>query len=330
MKKLLQQRWLYHAFTWMTFYSLIWLSYDDSSAPKEETINKFINITPIILFMMIVVYSALHIHDKWFSKRQYLAFFTAFLALPLFWSLVFTWGIQALFAAEWDTGFYQNYVNFLVIASVSLGLRYLKRGTVGQFFLQEAKSQLLEHELNALKSQLNPHFLFNTLNNIYGTNLKDVEKGSEMLLSLSELFRYQLESQKKDVVKLEDEVMFLHDYIELERLRLTEQNEIEFDVSLENETVRVAPLLFLPFVENAIKYGSFPSKKALILISLNQTGNILTLSVQNPIFPNKQVVSTQTGLKNVKRRLEILYPGKHELKIQESSTEYQITLKLQL
>ena len=330
MKKLLQQRWLYHAFTWIAFFSLIWMSYDDSSSPKEASFDKFFNITPIILFMMIAAYSALYIHDKWFTKRKYAAFFTAFLALPLVWSLLFTWGIQWLFGADMNSGFYQNYVNFLVIACVSLGLRYLKRGTIDQFFLQEAKSQLLEHELNALKSQLNPHFLFNTLNNIYGTNLKDAEKGSEMLLSLSELFRYQLESQKKDVVKLEDEVLFLHDYIELERLRLTEQNEIEFDVSLENESVRVAPLLFLPFVENAIKYGTFPSKKALILISLSQTGNTLTLSVQNPIFPNKQVVSTQTGLKNVKRRLEILYPGKHELKIQESPNEYQIILRLQL
>jgi sensor histidine kinase YesM len=330
MKNLLQKRWFYHSISWTLFFLLIWSSYQGTASNPEPVWEKLSRILPILVFMMISAYSSLFIHQRWFSKRNYVFFIGAFFILPALWSLIFTNLIFVLFGAELHSGFFQNYANFLVISSMAIGLRYLKRGTIDQYFLQEAKAQLLEHELNALKSQLNPHFLFNTLNNIYGTNLKNPEKGSEMILSLSELFRYQLESQKKDNVKLDDEIRFLNDYIELERLRLTSRNSINVNIELERPETLVAPMLFLPFIENAVKYGTYPSRNAVILIELKQNGKHISFRCDNPIFPDKQVVSTQTGLQNVKRRLEILYPGKHQLEILKTNSTYSVQLNLEL
>jgi len=201
---------------------------------------------------------------------------------------------------------------------------------------KELQSQKLESELNFLKSQINPHFLFNTLNNLYALSLKKSNDAPKTVLMLSEMMRYMLYECNDENVPLEKEINYIKNYLELEKIRLGKQSTLEFTVEGDPGNLKIAPLMFIPFIENSFKHGmnhqldeGFVKIKMLIdeeTIEMNLSNN-KSSSLPDQIKTKK---SGGIGLINIQRRLNLIYPDKHELKIQEENNRYLVDLKIKL
>ena len=192
----------------------------------------------------------------------------------------------------------------------------------------------LETELKFLKSQINPHFLFNTINSIYVLIHKNPDLASESLASFSDMLRYQLYECNDSFIPLRKELDFIEDFIELESLRLHEdQTELSFDIHQQvDQSVQIAPFIILPFVENAFKHVS-KGKNKVNFIRMQLAickEQLIHLEIENSKMSGKSEVSSGIGLTNVKRRLELLYHDKHELVISENPEIFKIKLKLKL
>ncbi len=195
--------------------------------------------------------------------------------------------------------------------------------------LQE-KSKL-ETELKFLKSQINPHFLFNTLHNIYTLTVLQSQEAPEQLLKLSDLLRYMVYDSNEERVPLNREIEYLNNFLSLAQLKDSKGLDIRFDLDLENTDLAIAPLLFIPFVENAFKHSQFEDlDKGFIHISIKSSQHIVCLSVENS-FPKsefKKDLVGGIGLANVKQRLNLLYPKKHKLEINDNESTFGVTLEL--
>ncbi|MEL6305786.1 MAG: histidine kinase, partial [Bacteroidota bacterium] len=202
----------------------------------------------------------------------------------------------------------------------------IKRETIDKEKLQK------EIELNYLKQQVNPHFLFNSLNSIYSLSRQQSPETPTVVMQLSELMRYQLESAKKDTVLLKEEFEFLENYLLLEEKRLGERCTIEFVIDGAISDHTIAPMLLIPFVENAVKHGAQSTNEpSFIDISASIENSTLYFSVVNS-KPRTMVELNRKGmgLENVKRRLNLLHPKSHILRIDNSEKEYNVNLKIDL
>lgn len=196
------------------------------------------------------------------------------------------------------------------------------------------REQLLfnEVQLNALKGQLNPHFLFNTFNTLYGISLQYPERTSDMIMKVSQLMRYQIETNAKDYVPLEDEIDFLNSYIGLEKERVGYRCTIHFDYpSAIDRKLKIAPMLLITFVDNAFKHGACTIENCYVNIAMEVTENRLFLEVVNSVPKKRKAVhSTKIGLNEAKERLDILYPEKHKLDINETEDTFTVKLEIEL
>lgn len=191
----------------------------------------------------------------------------------------------------------------------------------------------LEDELRLLRSQINPHMMFNVLNHIHILMKKNVERSDELLMRYSDALRYQLYECNQETVSLGKEVDYLKDIVEVEKMRWGNELKVDCRWSVENPDTEISPLLLIPFVENAFKHVSrLPSETGYIDIALNQNGNTLRLVVENSRTdraPQRKNASG-IGLENIRKQLEILYHGKHELVVQKTATVYKIMLIITL
>ena len=195
-----------------------------------------------------------------------------------------------------------------------------------------AKAELLESELKMLKMQINPHFLFNALNNIYALSVMDSEKTQESISTLSEMLRYVIYDCEQPKVPLQKEVHYIENYIELFKLKSSKGFDIAFAKAIEDTTTLVAPMLFVPYIENAFKHsGIEKGDGSFIHISLVEDGKKITFVVTNskPTVPLHIDAQGGIGLPNVQKRLEILYPGMHEIYITNTDVfKVQLILKI--
>lgn len=223
---------------------------------------------------------------------------------------------------------------FILMISVSSFLKIYEFWNENFKRQKEIESENRITELNFLKSQLNPHFFFNSLNTIYSLSISKSEKTPEAILNLSELMRYML-TEKKDnginkKVKLTEEINYIINYIELQKLRVTDNNKIEFTIEGNTNEVTIYPLLFISFIENAFKYGVHPIEKSYIKINFNVKNNILYFEVENLIHLKKNSYdSFGLGNENSVKRLNLYYPN-NELRIETFDNKYYVQLKLNL
>ena len=191
------------------------------------------------------------------------------------------------------------------------------------------KNEKAKTELLHLKSQVNPHFFFNTLNNLYGLIEKDSKSAKTMVLKLSDMMRYSIYDGQKDYVKLEDEIIYLNNYVELHKMRYHKKIDIKLNCQIQ-ENYRVMPLLFIILLENAFKHGVENLRKnAYVHINILTVGNEIQFSVENNFDSSEKVNLPGIGLKNLKRRLELVYPEKHSVSFSITEDRYkaQLTLK---
>ena len=200
---------------------------------------------------------------------------------------------------------------------------------------QEMEQDRVTSELSFLKAQINPHFFFNTLNNIYALTLVNGETSRKAIHQLSRMMRYVLYDTQNSTTLLSQEIAFVKDYISLMQLRLTDVVKIKFNSPLLLKDMAIAPMLFLPFIENAFKHGVSATYESNISINVEQKDNILELRVVNTIIKEQShnlEEASGIGLNNTRRRLDLLYPGKHTLLIEENAGEntYSVHLTLDL
>jgi sensor histidine kinase YesM len=195
---------------------------------------------------------------------------------------------------------------------------------------KELEKQQLLSELSFLKSQVNPHFLFNSLNGIYALAIKKSDKTPDAILQLSELMRHMLYESDKEQVDLEKETAYLENYIQLQKLRLPPEVQIHFQAEGNLSGKKIAPMLFIPFIENAFKHG-VDTNGGNIQIKLQVKENRLSFDMMNRISKaqNKDTVSG-IGLANVRKRLDLLYSGRYHLEVKESNGNFIVHLHLNL
>ncbi|MEO1261706.1 MAG: histidine kinase, partial [Bacteroidota bacterium] len=183
-------------------------------------------------------------------------------------------------------------------------------------------------ELRLLKQQINPHFFFNTLNNLYALSLTKDKKTPEVILQLSELMRYVIKKGQEDRVALKEEVKYIEDYIWLQRIRLHKQLDFVFEKEIENEELMIPPLLFINLVENAFKHGIEPAEgNCHLYLHLKTKNNRLFFTCKNS-FEEQALSGNGTGLSNLKRRLALRFPQKHELINKKEANVYHAALNL--
>ena len=209
--------------------------------------------------------------------------------------------------------------------------------TLLKFYSEQKKQSneallLNQMQLNSLRSQLNPHFLFNTFNTLYGISLEYPERTPDLIMKVSQLMRYQLESNDRQCVPIEEELLFIDSYIQLEKERVGYRCEITFVSKIDVEKAyKISPMLLIAFVENAFKHGVGAIENCYVHIDIAIDHGKLQLKITNSIPEKKRdVISTKIGLKNTKERLKILYPGDYNLDIKETSKSYTVDLKLKL
>jgi two-component system LytT family sensor kinase len=222
---------------------------------------------------------------------------------------------------------------FLLVFIFSTGVK-----AISQWFQTEQRNKEIENEkvfaeLSFLKAQINPHFLFNTLNNIYSLAADRSEKTAAAVLKLSNIMRYVLTEAKNDLVTLEKEIRFTTHFIELQKMRLTDRTTVDFKVTGEPALKQITPLLFLPFVENAFKYGVSTRDFSVVAIWLEIGDETLHLMVKNDKHNGhhaRPVENTGIGIHNSRRRLDLLYPGRHTLDIADEPSTYTVHLNIRL
>lgn len=209
---------------------------------------------------------------------------------------------------------------------------YLIRSLKQDAQLKNLKEQQLISELNYLRSQVQPHFFFNTLNNIYALAICRSEDTAPMVMKLSEMMRYILYQADSPKVSLKEEVVFLDNYVGIEKMRYHHHICISFDVQGDIEGVSIEPLLLLPFVENAFKHGAREAvHSGNVSIVICRQEQELHLQVRNTKPPQRSGEADKgIGLSNVQKRLGLLYPGRHELQIADTPEQYEVNLSIQL
>lgn len=227
-------------------------------------------------------------------------------------------------------GFMAGLRGSTTIAGFATALKLIKQ----RYLKKEESSQLekekLKAELQVLKGQLHPHFMFNTLNSLYALSLKHSDQTPAVILKLSEFMRYMITDCNDTVIPLKKEVQMLLNYVELERSRFGERLDISLNIEGDVEDQKIIPLLFLPFLENSFKYGTHEMlEQAWISLDLITQKNILKFKIING-RASRTENGSGIGLQNVRKRLEMLYPSAHELRISENPDTFVVTLTVQL
>jgi len=279
-----------------------------------------------------------------FQSKKYMLYFS----IGVIAVLVFAFLSELLFSQYADfifPGFY-FVSDFSIRDNVLVHGFYLAASTMivlsGSWFREARQKQQIitlekekiRTELQMLKNQVNPHFFFNTLQSLYALALKKSDELPEMILKLSDLMRYVIYEADTEKIAIQKEVIFLENYLELQKLRLTKDADLKFDVEGENDQVEITPLLLIHFVENCFKHGlKGEAGRVYAHINLAYSPERIVFKAINNQKKNRrgdQEQTSGTGLENVKRRLELHYPGRHHIKINSLENSFEITLKILL
>ena len=328
---------LFHIIFWLGLY-IAFMMWEPNPMRVFIFIKELVNV---FFFMVIVYFNLYYLVPNYLRQNLGLEYaialvLSAIVLTPiktLVFFLLFTDqpGIQSSFIARQGSIFFQ----LLFYGAVSTIFQIILDWQKGGVEKMELQHKNTETELSFLKSQINPHFLFNTLNNLYSLTLKKSDLAPEIVLKLSEMMRYMLYECNEEQVPLKKEVNYLQNYLELEKLRQKKNLDIDFLISGTVTDQKIAPLMFIPFLENSFKHGvNNQLTGGYVKILLKVMEHEVQFSIDNskaesvPKAYGKK--SGGIGLVNVKRRLDLLYPNSHSLNIKDSPNNYYVDLKIKL
>ncbi len=329
---------LQHILFWcVSFYVLLRLF---ASSGKVEKID-YIYTALFHISLIVGIYANLSILiPKFLSKKRYFLY-----GILLIGIIIGTAKFNILFFDKWVgyvlSGYYfisyYEFIDIIKFVVVYIGITSLIKLSKGWFELSEANHRLnqlqkekIETELKALKGQINPHFLFNSMNSIYSLSLNKSEKTPEIILKLSDIMRYIIYEANADFVHLTKEVAYLKDYIDLQKLRSDNRATITFDIKGELSNIIIAPLLFFPLVENSFKHGiKGATGKSFVSILLDISKEKIKFRIENNKGITDNVEKKEykgIGLDNVLKRLDMIYPNKHKIVISDINDTFTVEL----
>lgn len=329
-------RYKLHHFVIWTIIFLIWFYFREKDFPSKAMA---INVTALKVIMLAgMVYVSIYLLvPKFLYRKRYFLFFvfytilivlTGMLKLSIVMHMVYP-GVNPF--SDFKARFYDNIIPHFLLVSTAVAFRLIRDYFLAQKTLTEVAKEKAETELKFLRSQINPHFLFNTLNSIYFLIDKNNHEARQTMLRFSDLLRYQLYECNADLIDIKKEAAYLQDYIRLQQIRRDNNYQVSIEGFDELQGFRIVPLLLIPFVENAFKHIShYPQKPNFIHISMSVKDDTFYFTVENSRHASD--ASTEPvggiGLRNVKRRLELLYPGKHSLQITDIDSIFKVSLTL--
>ncbi|NJC27300.1 sensor histidine kinase [Neolewinella antarctica] len=338
----LTQRPFYHAGGWLAFllYSVATEMRTGEYPLQVSVSSQLINL---VFYAMIVYVNLLYFFPKYLKKGQFWTYLlllssAAMLLTPLKLILKYvlfskTGGMRRDILENLDTYF----LSMFLVAAISTVGKIMVDWIVQNRKKDMEQKETMQSELRFLKSQINPHFLFNTLNSLYALTLKKDDKAPDIVIKLSEMMRYMLYECNEPKVPLSKEVNYLQNYLDLERLRQRKGIDIKLTVEGNVSDQMLAPLIFIPFLENSFKHGlNTVIKGGFVHALLKVRDQDVTFVLENSrgsVMPSQlhgNRPSGGIGLVNVRRRLELLYPGAYELSVAETPSTYTVTLNLAL
>ena len=224
---------------------------------------------------------------------------------------------------------YFDFLSNLLPVVFSMAIRYAQRNFSLEIAQKEAQAHKLQADLTQLRYQLQPHFFFNALNNIYSLIEFDPQKAQQSVHSLSKLIRHFMQNSDQKQISLAEEVDFLQQYISLMQLRLTDKTTVQVDFLKQVPQLTIAPLLFISLVENAFKHGVSATNTTTLSFSLRVEGDTIIFRSENTKIPTQEsLYSSGIGIDNLKKRLTLLYPERHQYTIEEKEGKYiaQLTI----
>jgi LytS/YehU family sensor histidine kinase len=228
-------------------------------------------------------------------------------------------------SSETDT---VSLVLFFIITALALSVKTVEKWHTTEQKVVKAESEKVSAELSFLKAQINPHFLFNTLNNIYTLSLMNNKNTSESIMKLSNIMRYVTDDVMQDFVQLQNELACIEDYIDLQKLRLGNKTKVDFSITGKVDHQQIAPLIMMSFIENTFKYGISKKELSTIKVEIKIEQNTVQFYCENKIFNRKITERSGIGIANTKQRLRHLYADKHLLNIEEADGLFKVKLIL--
>lgn len=340
-----QQRILWHLVFWvaiLTMFVGIDVTSSEITGYSANWRKMLWSNTMALPVMMMATYSTLYVLlPIYLEKRQSFVTIIVFIISAFIFGMIqramaqfviypYVWG-QSL-KHGWFV-FYKiafNIINIYMVVFAAVAIKLLKIAIRNEYARQLLEKEKLRAELKFLKSQINPHFLFNTLNNLYALTLQKSTKSPEVVLKLSSLLDYMLFESNVPKVPLSKEISLINNYISLEKLRYGDALEVSFNFSIDFLEREIAPLLFFPFVEMAFQQSLIDnSEPTWITIDLDIKSNVLVLKVENAKM-DSSLKQNYDSLINVRRRLKLLYPNQHNLKLLDTEETHLIVLQLML
>ena len=332
--------WLFasQAAVWILMLLLLPLATFISTRNWESTSTSLSLVWQLLRAPLVVYFANFYLFGPYlFFRRRYWLFVLCNLLLISSFCYVYGYfaikhNVPSMPAKAWMGFFSGAFMFFLlniVTVAVAIGIRHFIRVRQLKQQLKDEKAKNTEAELAWLKNQINPHFLFNTLNNISSLTQIDADAAQDAIAQLSDLLRYAM---YENTVPLGGEVEFMRNYIELMKLRCNEQTSVNYQLSIDSEQVEVAPLLFVSLIENAFKHGVSSGRPSAISIKLEQLQGQLTFICDNTNYPknDKDRSGSGIGIENTRRRLELMYADRYEWEQTLEDNIYHVMIKLKL
>lgn len=333
------KKWIYlgHLLFWLIFGTIMLFLFNGIIGGYwKAVVPTIINLTGLIILTYVHLWYLL---PRFFHKEKHLIYGVlvfVILLLTTIFRFVIGWGIVSILGWEVVSKFDPNYfvgmmLTGLFILLITFPLQLIENYFKKEELEQKLKTQQLEAELRFLKAQVNPHFLFNALNNIYSLSFTNSSKAPEMILKLSDMMSYMLYDCKTENVPLSNEIEYLHNYIAMQQLKKEGELNINFKTSGDFSSVKITPMLFIPFFENVFKHGNLEdTKNGWLKSELKMENDHLFFSIKNTSPKEKQQKEKGgVGLENIRERLELIYPNRHNLKIEKKEDFFAVELEIE-
>lgn len=324
-----------HVILWLCFYGLMLFPMLSQSRPIHSDL-----LAKLFMLTVLFYFNYFYLVPKLLLSKSILIYVIASILLIMVSVILINitfppnipGNLQPRMLKKPNNGFLPIFMGIITIGipySISAILRMYVEWKKNEDLRKIVEKANIQSELQFLKTQLNPHFLFNSLNAIYALSVKKSPDTSQAIVNLSELMRYMLYEADKDLVPLGKELEYIKSYVQLQRLRLSDSENVNLNISGEDKGKVIPPLLFISFIENAFKYGTDYKGKTDVRINLSIEGTSIKLFVKNKIGVfNRSSKSSGIGLENVRNRLKLLYPNAHELVVENNGETYTVNLTL--
>lgn len=330
-----------HILVWLLLLVIPYVSTDqvfDTLAPEAGDRYLLLCFMLSAVLIMTFYFNYLILIPRYLLAKRYLLYFV-FIFLSV--AVVFLLSGALFFFFDFTTGrlslansIIEKIIPVIIINTNALWLLSIVSSVLWAVYnrLKQAETEKLTAQIASLKSQINPHFLFNTLNNIYATAIETAPVAADMVDKLSEMMRYTMKDTQQDFVMLEDEINYIDNYIALQKLRLDRSVRLEYH-TLENiSSLQIAPMLLIPFIENAFKHGVNSEQKSHIKIDITMNKQEIRLNVVNNKVNMQHDIVEKSGLgiENTKHRLDLIYPSRYLLVINDAQKEFSVSLYINL